>query len=112
MQQSSPGKSLQHPLKAVIEPIYKSDPVRYRRLIHWVWFNQKQGWPDEALIEAIKLAGPNIHKANNWWKLLTFLLPKAKGRASEHESYVHKVEIRETTQQFLDFLKLRAQGKI
>ena len=111
MNQSKAGKRLNSFLKDILDPVYQSDRVRYARLIHWVWWCQRHGWPDEAIGEAVKLAGNNIHQADDWWKLLTYLLPKAKGRATEIESTGFKSEVGEIASQFIEFLKMKRSGQ-
>lgn len=107
MQHSKPGKKLSPALKSVIDPIYRHDPQRYSNICRFVWTQQKQGWPDEAIAAAFELAGPNIHLVDNWWPYVTRLLPKAKGRATEAQSQQHKTEFGYIASEFIEFLKAR-----
>jgi hypothetical protein len=86
MNNSKPGNKLDPALKAIIDPVYRYDRKRYAGLIRWVWHCQKQGWPDEVIGKAVKLARSSIHQVDDWWPYLSSLLPKASGRASEEES--------------------------
>ena len=90
MRQSKAGKTLNPIIAALTAPIYEYDPIRYRRLILWVWTQQQAGWPDEAIAKALELAKPHIHQASNWWPYLTKLLPKAKAQAVATESDQYK----------------------
>ena len=86
MRRGRPGKKLNAALKAEADRIYTSDKIRYRRLVNWIWWAQKAGWPDEAIAECLRLANGGIKHAQNWWSYLTYLLPKAKARAFEQEA--------------------------
>jgi hypothetical protein len=105
MNQSKAGRKLNPLIAAQTALIYQSDPIRYKRLITFVWHCQKQGWPDEAIAEALKLAQPGIHAADSWWKYLTSLLKKAKGRATEAESTRYKTEVGSIAGEFIEFLR-------
>ena len=83
------GRKLDPRLKAVLDPIYNRDKERYKNLCRWVWWCQR-GWKDEVIIEAVRLAGNNIHAIDNWWAYLTYLLPKASARVNEREAQSHK----------------------
>lgn len=107
MQYSTPGKKLNPLIGNLTAPIYAKNPQRYRRLCLWVWTHQRLGWPDEAIAGAVQLAGENIHLADDWWKYLTSLLKKAKGRANEQESQKYKTEVGQIANEFLEFVKLR-----
>lgn len=107
MKQSQAGKKLNPMIANLTAPIYAHDPVRYQRLCQWVWTQQKQGWPDEAIAKALDLAGQNIHLAGNWWSYLSTLLPKAKGKAAEAESFEFKSEVGAIAAEFVEFFKQR-----
>jgi len=111
MQQSKPGIKLNPLIASKTTPIFEADPKRYQRICRWVWTQQKRGWPDEAIAEALSLAGTNIHRADSWWKYLTALLPKGKGRAAEIESTRHKSEVGEIAGEFVEFLKQKRGAK-
>lgn len=101
------GKKLSPMVAEQTAPIYSRDPVRYKRLCLWVWTQQRQGWPDEAIAGALSAAQPWIDNADDWWKYLTFLLPKAKGRATEAESTQQKAGDAAIATEFVEFLKQR-----
>ena len=103
-----PGKKLTDPsLKAVTDKIYKRDPKRYQRLIHWVWFNQKAGWSNGAIREALSMADEYLDQAPEWWAYLQKVLPKGAGRASEKVSDEHKRADMAIATEFVEFLKSR-----
>jgi len=104
---SKPGQKLNPIIAQWTAPIYKRDPVRYQRLCLWVWKQQNEGWPDEAIAECLKMADPAIDAVGNWWPYITKLMPKAKGRAAETESDEHKRGDMEIAVEFVEFLKKR-----
>ena len=106
--QSKPGAKLNPDLKLAVDAIYKRDPVRYTAIARWVWWAQKQGWPDEAIAEACRMAEPAIHAVNQWWPYLTKLMPKAKARATETESNDYKNEVGTLASEFVEFAKWKA----
>jgi len=53
------------------------------------------------------MADPAIDVVSNWWPYISSLMPKAKGRASEHESDEHKKGDMEIAVEFVEFLKKR-----
>lgn len=109
MQNSKPGSKLTPALKAAADVLYEHDSMRFAALARWVWWAQKQGWPDEAIAEALKMAMPAVIKIDTWWPYLTKLLPKAKGRASETESAKHKSEVGQLAQEFVEFARWKAE---
>jgi hypothetical protein len=111
MRQSKAGKKLTAELAAVSGPIYARDPVRYKRLIRWIWQAQATGWPDEAIAEAMKLADAGLDQATDWWSYLTFLLSKAKGRVSEAESDMHKTEVGKIVDDLKEFAEWKAKQR-
>lgn len=111
MQVSPPGKKLNPRISVHTAAIYARDPVRYKNLCRWVWTQQKIGWPDEAIAECLRLGNSHIDKAENWWKYLTALVKKAKGRASEQEARKHKTEIAQIAEDFLEFVEQRARDR-
>lgn len=92
MNNSKPGQKLDPALKAIIDPVYESNKTRYANICRWVWWAQRQGWPDETIGKAVELAGDRLHTVDNWWAFLTRLLPKASGRAHEDEAQRYKRE--------------------
>lgn len=108
MNHSKAGKALKPLIAEQTAKIYQTDKRRYNQLIYWVWLQQKQGWPDEAIAEALKLSQPGIHEAYSWWKYLTSLLKKAKGRASEAEATAHKSADMAIAGELVEFLRMRA----
>ena len=86
MKRSKAGQKLNPIIAKETEPIYRRDPKRYERLIIWVWHNQRIGWPDEAIANALRMADAYLDVAPNWWAYLTKVLPKAKAAAHEQES--------------------------
>lgn len=90
MNNSKPGEKLDPALKAIIDPVYEHDQKRYANICRWVWWAQRNGWPDEVIGKTILLAKNRIHEVNNWWSFLTSLLPKASGRAHEDEAQRYK----------------------
>jgi len=107
LQHSAPGKKLNPLISAHTARIYAVNPVRYKSICRFVWHYQKAGWPDEAIAGAFELAGESIHMADNWWAYCAKLLPKAKGRASEQESQLHKTEFGQIAGEFVEFLRQR-----
>lgn len=105
MEQSKPGKKLNPLIATVTAPIYARDPIRYRRLCLWVWKQQQQRWPDEAIALSLKMADPYVDRVQNWWTYLTSLLPKAKAQSVEIESTAHKSADMALAGQFVEFLK-------
>lgn len=95
-------------LKALLDRIYKRDPVRYQRLIQWVWTERKVGWSEGALIETLKMADPYLDVAPNWWAYCTKLLPKATGRDNEKKAAeLKQMEAGFIAGEFMEFLKAR-----
>ena len=107
MQNSKAGKKLAPIIAAQTAPIYKTDPRRYQRLCQWVWWAQSNGWPDEAIAEALRMSQPAIHGADDFWRYLTKLLSKAKGRAHEDESAAHKSADMALAGEMVEFLRMR-----
>lgn len=101
------GRKLEPGLRAVIDKIYRRDPVRYKRVIVWVKRCQKLGWKDEAIREAATMGDSFIDGAPNWFAYLTKLLPKAAGRTSETKSDEHKSADMALAVEFVEFLKQR-----
>lgn len=108
MNQRKPGAKLDPALKLAVDGIYRHDPMRYTGIARWVWWAQKQGWPDEAIAEACRMAVPAVHSVSQYWPYLTKLLPKAKAKATETESNQHKNEVGELAQEFVEFAKWKA----
>ena len=108
MKTSKAGKGLDPDLKAAVDAIYKHDTTRYTAIARWVWAMQKQGWPDEAIAEACRMAVPAVHAVNQWWPYLTKLMPKAKARATETESNDYKNEVGTLASEFVEFAKWKA----
>lgn len=109
MNNSKPGQKLTPSLKAIVEPIYRRNPKRYARLILWIWHHQRLGWEDEAIGEALRLAGPHLDMADDYWKYLTSLMRKAKAAAVAKESDNHKSADMAIAKEFVEFLKARAK---
>ena len=95
------GRKLEPGLKAVIDRIYRRDPERYRKLIFWVWWNQKRGWKNEVIAEAAAMADENLDGAPDWWAYLTKLLPKASGRYHEKQAADYKKDDLNSIKQIL-----------
>jgi len=110
MQYSTPGKKLASCISVHTAVIYARDPVRYKNLCRWVWTQQRIGWADEAIAEALRLGGPNLLHADDWWRYLTSLLKKANGRANESQAQKHKSEVGYIANEFIEFLKARRAG--
>ena len=107
MHNSPAGKKLNPLIAEQTAKIYNRDPVRYKFLIRWVWVQQKAGWPDEAIAEALRLPADHLDWAANPWAYLTKLLAKGKGRASEQESQNYKTEVGKLADEFVEFMKQR-----
>ena len=90
VQQAKPGKKLSEIIKPWTDRIYERDKERYNGLCRWVWHQQKAGWPDEAIAKALQMANSNIDQSGDWWKYLTAMMPKAKGKATAEESDGYK----------------------
>jgi hypothetical protein len=90
MDKSKPGKALSPELKAVLDPIYRRDPIRYRHIARFVWLMQKRSWPDQAIAQAFTNAGERIHEASDWWAYMTSLMRKAYRQSFEAESDGYK----------------------
>jgi hypothetical protein len=90
MNQSKAGRKLSPIIAQETDAIYRRNPERYQRLCLWVWTNQKAGWPDEAIANALRMASPYLDQAPSWWAYLTKLLPKAKAQAHEQENDAFK----------------------
>ena len=110
MNQSKAGKKLNPIIARETAPIYARNPRRYQRLCLWVWHQQRIGWPDEAIADALSAAAPWIDGAKDWWLYLTFLLPKAKGQATEAESTQHKAGDGALAAEFVEFLKQKRKS--
>ena len=107
MKTSKAGNKLNPDLKLAVDAIYKHDPMRYTAIARRVWAMQKQGWPDEAIAEACRMAVPAVHAVNQFWPYLTKLLPKAKARATETESNDYKRNDMAIARDFVEFLEAR-----
>lgn len=110
MNRSKPGAKLNPDLKIAVDAIYKRDPMRYTAIARWVWAMQKQGWPDEAIAEACRMAEPAIHAVNQWWPYLTKMMPKARARATETESNDYKRNDMAIAKDFVEFLETRRKS--
>ena len=86
----APGRKLEGDLKLYCDAVYKSDPVKFKRLIEWVYRYQRAGWKDEDLAEALRMFYPHRDKIEIWWSYLTSLLGKAHVHTLEAESESHK----------------------
>jgi hypothetical protein len=106
---STPGRKLNPLIARLTAPIYARNPERYNNLCRWVWHMQRQGWPDEAIAECLRMCDSRIDQAGNWFGYLTSQMPKAKGRAFEDESRQTKKELGAIASEFVEFLKHRQE---
>lgn len=110
MNHSKAGKKLSPELKAACDAIFKRDHVRYRGLVKWVWFEQCNKWPDEAIVRCLNLAEPYIDHIDDYWPYLARLLPKCKAAAVADESEQYKSEVGKLAGEFVEFLKQRQKA--
>lgn len=103
------GKITNERLKAVLDRIYRRDPIRYKQIVVWVWRNQKAGWTDDAMALTCEMADPYLDYCPNWFAYLNKLLPKATGRENERKSQQYKNEIKEIADEFIAWAKLRKE---
>lgn len=85
-----PGKKLEGELKVICAKIYESNPVKFHRIVIWVYRTQKAGYKDEVLAEVLKMFYPYCGRVDGWWKYLNSLLAKAHARCEEKECNGYK----------------------
>lgn len=70
---SKPGQKLTPDLKAAADPLYRSDPKRFQKLIIWIWQKQKEGHIDvdiSAVLRALRAREEKHGPVDDWWKYL------------------------------------------
>lgn len=91
-------------LKEQTDRLYKSDPVKFKRIAAWVAQGRKHGYSEAVMAEAIRRFW-DWRAVDEWYPYLDTILTKVDGDRSkaasdlEHES--HKEEVREASKMFL-----------
>lgn len=98
--EKSEPKKLDPRIKALTDKIYNHDPVRFQKLIIWVYEAEKYNWSTESIVATLTDFLPRIGLIKNWYAYLNEVIkakePKLSARASEAEHQRKKEETRET----------------
>lgn len=86
------SKKLDPRISAVANPIYLSDPVKFRRLIVWIKQAQKYHYSTATIVTALEQFQPRAAGVrDNWWAYLDTLIEKAqKDLNAEDQDARHK----------------------
>jgi hypothetical protein len=87
-------------IKKAADPIYRSDPQKFERLIVWIKHVEKS-YPTQVIVKTLNDFEPYAAETEDWWPYLMILVAKAGPKiniaASEAEHRRHKEDIREAS---------------
>lgn len=87
-------RKLNAAIKAAADPIYKSDPEKFARLIVWIKEREKRDYPPEVIVASLKEFWRTEQKSKirDWWPYLNRIFTKEYGQWHEAQSAKHKAE--------------------
>lgn len=92
-------KELDPRIKAPADRIYKSNPLKFQRLIQWIKQAEKYRYPAPVIAETLERFEARAGDVANWYGYLDKMIEKIKGDynrdQSVHEHERHKAELRE-----------------
>lgn len=97
---SKPGRKLSPELKTAADPLYRSDPKRFDKLIIWIWRALKAGHEELDIVAALQNLERREKKlgaVDDWWKYLEGdngsgqnMIERARTRRLEGEASTYK----------------------
>ena len=77
----------------IADRLYKRDPARFKKIIVWVNWASKDGWPNEMMLEALQiLEGKELSGApvELWWPYLYRVMQKHRTQRLQREGEGYK----------------------
>lgn len=86
--QKEEPKKLDPAIKAIADPIYRSDPGKYLKLIVWIKDKEKRDYPGEVIVSALNEFWTHEQKSKvkDWWPYLEKIFRKEFGRWNEEQA--------------------------
>jgi len=86
------SRKLDEVIKASADPIYKSNPEKFARLIVWIKEKEKRDYPVEVITTTLRLFWEYEQKSKiaDWWPYINRIFSKQYGRWNEEQAANHK----------------------
>lgn len=89
---SESGRKLEGELKAISDILFRSDPVRFGKLVKWIWQKQKAGCMDSDIASALrdlKSREEKLGPVDDWW---AYLGSNGNGQSAVARSRTRRLE--------------------
>lgn len=86
------SRKLSDEIKRIADPIYRSNPVRFKRLIVWIKEKEKRDYPVETITTTLRLFWEREQKSKvaEWWPYINRIFTKQWTAWNEEQSKKHK----------------------